>query len=107
MRTERMQNPYQPPTTALNALGSTDSSLKRLLTLPAVVTVAGIVMCSAGMYFFFTAYRLRHDFPDLEDHSPNVDWYWPSVAHTVANIFGTATATVGIVMLLVAFLIYR
>lgn len=76
--------------------------MRNLLRWYAFLAYLGLAVCSTGVYFSYGAYRLRRDYPDLEDHSPNVDWYWPSVAHSMDNVLGTVATLTGAFMLLIA-----
>ena len=74
-------NPYQSPQT-LSGRNSRRSPLISLAVRAAPWSVVlGLLL--ASLPFMYRAYELKNKYPNLEDHSPNVDWYWPHVAHLV------------------------
>jgi hypothetical protein len=93
-----MTNPYESPRSASLA-PDTGFALRNLLTWRTFFTFAGLATCSFGGWFFYYSYALRRDYPDLTDNSPEVDSYWPAVAHLVSNTIATGATLVGLIVL--------
>lgn len=71
-------NPYESP----NMSGPTTSA--GCYTMGAVI--AALLVVPLGLlatYFQGIAHQLTVDYPDLYDGSPNVDFYWPSLSHSI------------------------
>ena len=58
--------------------------------------VVGLGLCS--LYFVYRNFVLRSLYPNLEDHSPGVDWYWPHVAHLINNIIAVTLAAIAVIV---------
>ena len=56
--------------------------------------VVGLGLCS--LYFVCRNYVLRSLYPNLEDHSPGVDWYWPQIVHLINNIIAVTLAAIAV-----------
>jgi len=80
-------NPYESPSTS----GPTTSV--GCYTMGAVI--AALLVVPLGLlatYFRGIAHQLTVDYPDLYDGSPNVDFYWPSLSHSIHIALAILTA---------------
>lgn len=59
------------------------------------ITVAGLGLCS--IYFVYRNYVLRSLYPNLEDHSSGVDWYWPHVVHSVNEMIAIVLGAIAMI----------
>jgi hypothetical protein len=48
---------------------------------------------------------LRSRYPNLEDHSPGLDSYWPEVHHLVAGVWAAFLAAVALLIAAITFLV--
>lgn len=71
-------NAYESP----RAMGTVAS--RRKWPIASVVGLLfAFVLFLPSAYFFYRAHRLTVDYPGLHDPSPNVDFYWPDIAHLI------------------------
>lgn len=85
-------NPYESPSSTLN---SPKFPRRKVATL--VVAVIGMGLLVVSGYHYYAAARLKVDYPGLSDPSPEVDAYWPSVAHLIYTTCGTLLGIAGVV----------
>jgi hypothetical protein len=57
---------------------------------------ACLLLCSG--YFIYRNHVLRILYPNLEDHSPGVDWYWPHVVHSFNEVLAVLLAVIAVII---------
>lgn len=87
-------NPYRSPWGSPNGLERGSSPVTGVIRAAPWVFVALLIACS--LYHVYCNHWLRSQYPNLEDHSPGVDWYWPHVANLINNIVAAASALLAI-----------
>ena len=68
------------------------------------IVVVGLGLCS--IHCVCRNYVLRSLYPNLEDHSPGVDWYWPHIAHLINNIIAVTLAAIAVITVVIT-LVWR
>jgi heme/copper-type cytochrome/quinol oxidase subunit 2 len=91
------ENPYQSPENSFSVATRAGASLSSRVwwALP-WIAVAGLGLCS--FYLVYRNHLLRDQYPNLEDHAPGVDWYWPHVVHLMNKVIAIALATTATIL---------
>jgi hypothetical protein len=98
------ENHYQSPQNA-SARNGGRSLLSWVLRAIPWAVVVGLLLWSLGMVSYMQ--ELRSRYPNLEDHSPGVDWYWPEVYHLIAGIWASILVAIALLIAVIAFLWQR
>ncbi len=89
-------NPYAPPQTLPVTSARSVSVVAKLRRCLPWFIAAVLGLCC--LYFLYCNRVLRDQYPNLEDHTPGRDWYWPQIAHLVNNVFAGVLAVIAAVI---------
>ncbi|HRX80513.1 MAG TPA: hypothetical protein P5307_15695 [Pirellulaceae bacterium] len=64
--------------------------------MPSIGIAFGFIVLCVSAGFVCYAFTIRYFYPDLNDPSPNVDAYWPSVEHAIAWLIAGVAALIGL-----------
>ncbi|MCA9246435.1 MAG: hypothetical protein KDA42_04945 [Planctomycetales bacterium] len=87
-------NPYDSPRTGLGRPLPWRTRIRLLAGL--LFGLVCVAIAGAQVYY---AHTLRRDYPGLSDPSPNVDGYWPALAHSIAHTIAGVAALLGVPVL--------
>jgi NhaP-type Na+/H+ or K+/H+ antiporter len=89
-------NPHQSPQASSDQTTRRRSPLSwTLLAIPWTVVI-GLTLGS--LYCIYRNYLLRGRYPNLEDHSPGMDSYWPQLEHLLNNMMAITLAAIALIV---------
>jgi hypothetical protein len=93
-----MTNPYSPPESEIHI----SSGSRRIRWWPIIGAVVGGSLVSVAALLITSAIYCYVMYPDLQDHSPKVDAYWPALVIYSSGILAAIALVIGAPMLWVS-----